>query len=206
MRFIPVLLALVSFAHADAVLDAWLDRQATVNSLDAAFTQERKLPSLKEPVVTTGRFSFVKPNKMRWQLGEPTQTLAVSDGTTLTLIEESEKSARQISTDSPQAARFSMLSGKAFQDKAGFYDAFEITASRVDSGIHQYTLKPKDRRFRSQVPWVFIDIDPEKKELRVLEMELQDKSRVRTLFRNPKINGNLPDSLFKPDLTGYTVK
>ncbi len=76
----------------------------------------------------------------------------------------------------------------------------------VDSGIHQYTLKPKDRRFRSQVPWVFIDIDPEKKELRVLEMELQDKSRVRTLFRNPKINGNLPDSLFKPDLTGYTVK
>lgn len=206
MRFIPVLLALVSFAHADAVLDAWLDRQATVNSLDSAFTQERKLPSLKEPTVTTGRFSVVKPNKMRWQLGEPMQTLAVSDGTTLTLIEESEKSARQISSDSPQAARFSMLSGKAFQDKSGFYDAFEITASRVVSGIHQYTLKPKDRRFRSQVPWVFIDIDPGKKELRVLEMELQDKSRVRTLFRNPKFNGNLPDSLFKPNLTGYTVK
>jgi outer membrane lipoprotein-sorting protein len=196
MRAIPLFLALISLARADAVLDAWLDRQASVTSLDATFTQERKLPSLKEPVVTTGRFTF----------GEPTQTLAVSDGTMLTLIEESDKTARQISTDSPQAARFSMLSGKAFQDRAGFHDAFEIIETRIVSGIHQFTLKPKDRRFRSQVPWVFIDIDPEKKELRVLEMELQDKSRVRTLFRNPKFNGNLPDSLFKPDLTGYTVK
>jgi outer membrane lipoprotein carrier protein len=199
--------ALTASAFADnAVLDGWLERQATVSSLDAGFTQQRKLPSLKEPVTTPGRISFVKPDKFRWQLGEPMQTLAVSDGSTLTLIEESEKSARQIPKDAPQAARFSLLSGKAFESKEAFHNSFEIIESRVTAGIHQFTLKPKDRRMRSNVPWVFIDIDPVKKELRAMELEMQDKSRVRTVFQNPRLNTKLPDSLFRPDLTGYKVK
>lgn len=198
--------ALISVASADAVLDGWLERQATITSLDATFTQERKLPSLKQPVLTPGRISFAKPGKFRWQLGEPMQTLAVSDGETLILIEESEKSARRIAADSPQAARFSLLSGKAFESKESFHQSFDVIESRVTDGIHQYTLKPKDRRMRSHVPWVFVDVDPAKKELRVLELEMQDKSRVRTLFSNAKFNNKLPEALFKPDLTGYQVK
>ncbi|WAC17895.1 outer membrane lipoprotein carrier protein LolA [Luteolibacter sp. SL250] len=207
MRAFIIQSLLVSAALAqDAVIDGWLERQATITSLDAGFTQQRKLPSLKEPVTTPGRISFAKPDKFRWQLGEPMQTLAVSDGITLTLIEESEKSARQISKDAPQAARFSLLSGKAFESKEAFYGSFEIIESRVTAGIHQFTLKPKDRRMRSNVPWVFIDIDPVKKELRAMELEMQDKSRVRTVFENPRFNTKLPDSFFKPDLTGYKVK
>ena len=203
--FLFFALTVPAFAN-DAVLDGWLERQATVSSLDASFTQQRKLPSLKEPVTTPGRISFAKPDKFRWQLGEPMQTLAVSDGTTLTLIEESEKSVRQIPKDAPQAARFSLLSGKAFESKEAFYQSFEIIESRITAGIHQFTLKPKDRRMRSNVPWVFIDIDPVKKEMRAMELEMQDKSRVRTVFENPRFNTKLPDALFKPDLTGYKVK
>lgn len=197
----------IASARADNVaLDAWLKRQPSITSLDSTFTQERKLPSLKNPTSTPGRLSFAKPDKFRWQLGEPAETLAVSDGATLTLIETADKTARQISSDSPQAARFSLLSGKAFQSPEAFQEAFEIIESRVTSGIHQYTLKAKDRRMRSQVPWIFLDIDPVKNELTALELELQDKSRVRTIFHQPRLNTPLPDSLFKPDLTGLKVK
>ena len=135
MRFLILFFTLIGLAHADtAVLDAWLKRQPSINSLDTTFTQERKLPALKIPTSANGRLSFVKPGKFRGQLGEPVETLAVSDGTTLTLIESAEN---------------------------------ELTA---------------------------------------LELELQDKSRVRTIFHSPKINTPLPDSLFKPDLTGITIK
>ncbi len=210
MRFsLPILLAIscLSSVRADnTALDAWLKRQPTINSLDTTFTQERKLPALKNPTSANGRLSFVKPGKFRWQLGEPVETLAVSDGKTLTLIETAQKTAHQIPTDSPQAARFSLLSGKAFESAEAFQSAFEIIESRVTSSIHQYTLKAKDRRMRSQIPWIFLDIDPVKNELTALELELQDKSRVRTIFHNPRINGPLPDSLFKPDLTGITIK
>ncbi len=202
-----LVLAITATARADnAALEAWLARQKSIDSLETTFTQERKLPSLKQPVTTPGKLAFAKPGRIRWQLGEPAATLATSDGTTLTLIDYTEKTARQIPADSPQAARFSMLTGKGFQTAEDFYKMFEVTAWRVESGIHQYTLKPKDRRLRSQVPWVFLDIDPAKSELRAMEMELQDKSRVRTLFENPRFNVKLAPAAFTADLTGLTVK
>lgn len=202
-----LILAITATARADnAALEAWLARQKSIDSLETTFTQERKLPSLKQPVTTPGKLAFAKPGRVRWQLGEPAATLATSDGTTLTLIDYTEKTARQIPADSPQAARFSMLTGKGFQTAEDFYKMFEVTAWRVESGIHQYTLKPKERRLRSQVPWVFLDIDPVKSELRSMEMELQDKSRVRTLFQNPRFNVKLAPAVFTADLTGLTVK
>ena len=208
MRILLLLsFVLATLAHGqNAELETWLKRQSSITSLDASFTQERKLPALKNPTTTEGRLCFVKPDKVRWQLGDPFQTLAVSDGKTLTFIDAAAKTARSTGVDSPQAVRFSMLSGKAFESLEKFYQTFEIIESRVTSGIHQYTLKAKDRRVRAQIPWIFLDIDTERNELRALEMELQDKSRVKTVFRNPRVNVKLDDSLFKPDLTGYDVK
>jgi outer membrane lipoprotein-sorting protein len=206
-RILLVSLSLAVLAHADhPVLESWIKRQATITSLDSSFTQQRKLPALKNPTTTTGRLSFVKPDKVRWQLGDPFATLAVADSKTLTLINAAAKTARRIAVDSPQAARFSLLTGKSFGDPVAFHEAFEIVESRVTSGIHQFTLKPKDRRIRSQVPWIFLDIDPAKNELRALEMELKDKSRVKTIFLNPRFNLKLDATLFQPDLSGYDVK
>jgi len=194
-------------AQSDPVaLDSWLKRQTSIHSLDAEFTQERKLPALKNPTTTPGRLSFAKPDKVRWQLGNPFETLAVSDGETLTLMDAASKTARRIGVDSPQALRFSLLSGRAFQSPESFHQAFEVIESRIHSGIHQYTLKARDRRIRAQIPWIFLDIDPQKNELRALEFELPDKSRLRTVFQNPRLNPKLDESLFQPDLSGYRLK
>ncbi len=209
LRIFPLVAALLALplAHADdAPLRAWLERQKSITSLETKFVQERKLPALKTPTSAPGRLYFAKPDKVRWQLGEPPETLAISDGTTMTLMDVATKTARKTGVDSPQAARFSLLSGEAFHSADAFYQAFELIESRVTAGISQYTLKPKDRRMRAQIPWVFIDIDPTTNDLRALELELQDKSRIRTVFSDPKFNQKLPDTLFQPDLSGYKVK
>ncbi len=207
IRILCLLLVLCAILRADnPALDAWLKRQATIETLETSFTQERKLPSLKQPVTTPGKLSFAKPGRVRWQLGEPADTLALSDGATLTLIDVAAKTARQVPADSPQAARFSLLTGKGFQSPEAFHTMFEVVEHRVQSAIHQYTLKARDRRVRSQVPWVFLDIDPAKNELRVMELELQDKSRIRTLFHHSRFNLKLAPALFTADLTGLTVK
>ena len=206
-RAFCLLHAITALTHADpAALESWLKRQTTITTLETSFTQERRLPSLKQPLTTPGKLSFAKPGRVRWQLGQPAASLALSDGTTLTLIDFSSKSARQLPADSPQAARFSMLTGKGFQTPQDFHAMFEVAGHRVQSGIHQYTLRPKDRRTRSQVPWIFLDIDPASNELRAMELKLQDKSRIRTLFHNPQYNPKLSPSLFTADLTGLHVK
>lgn len=209
MRLLIFLLPIISLTSspADVVpLDAWLRRQVSVTTLDSTFVQERRLPALKVPISTPGRLTFAKPDKMRWQLGEPAETIAVSDGKILTLMDIPTKTARRIGLESPQALRFSLLSGKAFQSPEKFYATFDLVESRVTAGIHQYTVKPKDRRLRRQVPWIFLDIDLRRNELRALEMELQDGSRLRTVFSNPRYDAKLDSSLFHPDLSGYQVK
>lgn len=207
MRVFAMLVLTAGAVSGDqAVLENWLKRQAEIRTIDTTFTQERKLPSLKEPVTTRGRLSFEKPGRVRWQLGDPPVTVAFSDGTTMTLLDFEKRTARSVTADSPQAARFSVLAGKGFQTAEDFHKAFEISAHRVDGGIHQFTLRPKDRRLRADVPWIFLSIDPRGNELRAMELELKDRSRIRTVFDKPAINTKLPAALFTPDLAGFEVK
>lgn len=199
--------AFVANAAPDTTaLYAWLKRQPSIRTLEASFSQERTMKSLKQPVVTPGKLAFERPDHMRWELGNPPQTIALSDGQTLTLLDVAEKTARQMAADSPRARQFSIIAGRAFQNVEGFEASFEVVEQRVVAGFHQYTLKPKDAKLRADVPWVFLDIEPESNELRVLDFQLSDRSRVRTIFTRIAINPKLAAGTFQPNLEGFQVK
>lgn len=190
----------------DGVLDRWLVRQQSIRSLEVGFTQTRTLRALNKPVITRGRLAFRKPGMVRWELGDPPATLAISDGATITLIDRKAKTARRVPADSPRAARFTLLAGRGFESPDQFKRVFEVADRRTDKGIEQFTLKPLDRSLRNQVPWVFLSIDPRTNLLVALELELKDKSRIRSVFGKPEINGDPDPSLFTADLTGLTVR
>jgi outer membrane lipoprotein-sorting protein len=44
---------------------------STVHAVASEFRQERRLAMLKEPVVSTGRFYYEKPDKLRWEFLSP---------------------------------------------------------------------------------------------------------------------------------------
>jgi outer membrane lipoprotein-sorting protein len=197
---------LATAAPDPAPLDAWLAKQKDIRSIQSSFVQERKLPSLKNPVTAKGTLWFKRPGLLRWELGAGPDTLAISDGTTLTIVDATEKCARRIPVNDPQARQFTLLAGEAFRDLAAFRSTFELSDSRVTSGIYQATLRPLDRRLRAKVPWVFLDIQPGNSRLRALELQLSDGSRIRSIFSNTSINPSLPASNFQFDLTGYKVR
>ena len=190
-----------------APLEAWLNRQAGIRTLEADFTQERKLPALKNPVTTPGTLAMTRDGKLRWDLGQPAKTIAVSDGEKVTLVDVEKKQARSIDADSPRARSFTLLSGDSINGGLdSFRKSFELVESRVTQGIYQLTTRPKDRNMRGKVSWVFFDIDPSKNELRALEIQLDDKSRIRTIFRNSRFNREIPAARFTVDLSGYEVR
>ena len=197
---------LASAAPDPAPLEAWLAKQKDIRSIQSDFTQERRLPSLKNPVTAKGKLWFKRPGLLRWELGTAPDTIAVSDGTTLTIADATEKRARRIPVDDPQARQFTLLAGEAFRDLAAFRRTFELSDSRVTSGIYQATLRPLDRRLRSKVPWVFLDIQPGNNRLRALELQLSDGSRIRSIFTSTRINPAIEASRFQFDLTGYQVR
>ena len=209
MRPLLVLLSLISLARAELdlkPLETWIGKQKDLQSLDADFVQERKLPSLKKPVSTPGRVRMQRPGKLLWELGQPVKTLAVSDGTTMTLLDVVKKRGKRVDADSANARQFTLLSDEAFRDLAGFQQTFELVESRMAGGIYQLTVRPKDKTMRRQVPWMFLDIDTKTYELRAFDLELEDKSRIRTVFTNAKINAKIDAAVFTPDVSGYLMR
>lgn len=209
MRLLLALLTLVSVARAELdlkPLETWIGRQKSLQSLDAEFVQERKLPSLKKPITTPGRMRMVRPGKLLWELGSPVKTLAVSDGTTMTLLDVAKKRGKKIEAGSPEAKQFTLLSDESFRDLASFQKAFELVESKMTGGIYQLTVRPKDKAMRKNVSWMFLDIDTATQELRALALELDDKTRIRTVFSNAKINPRIDPAIFTPDTNGYLMK
>jgi outer membrane lipoprotein carrier protein len=209
MRLLLALLSLLSVARAELdlkPLETWIGRQKSLQSLDADFVQERKLPSLKKPITTPGRMRMVRPGKLLWELGKPVKTMAVSDGTTMTLLDVAKKRGKRIEAGSPEAKQFTLLSDESFRDLASFQQAFELVESKITGGIYQLTVRPKDKAMRKNVSWMFLDIDTATQELRALALELDDKTRIRTVFSNAKINAKVDPAIFTPDTEGYLMK
>jgi len=60
-----------------AALNHWLATQTNLHSWTADFVQTRHLKSLAQPIRTPGRVLFQAPDRFRWELGEPVETIAL---------------------------------------------------------------------------------------------------------------------------------
>lgn len=205
---LALLLSLPLHAETDtAPLEAWLKRQSEIRTLEADFIQQRTLPALKKPVESPGKLWMGENGRLRWELGTPPKTIAVSDGSELTFVDVAKQRAKVMDADSSEARSFTMLSGDSMnRGLDGFLEVFEPVESRVVNGIYQLTTRPKPRQMRSKVGWVYFDIDPGRNELRALEIRLDDKSRIKTIFRNTRFNRAIPADRFQLDLSGYQVR
>src|SRR5260221_12878790 len=79
--FITVLACIVTTragaADTNAVLNGWLAAQTNLQTWSADFTQIRSLKTLTQPLVATGHLWLAMPNRFRWELQSPSQTIAL---------------------------------------------------------------------------------------------------------------------------------
>lgn len=209
MRFLAILAALtttVTAALDTTPLEAWIRQQKNLRSLDATFTQERTLRSLKKPITTPGRLRFVRPNLMLWELGNPPKNLALATESSLTLVDLQKQRGKRLALDAPEARSFTLLTHQAFQDLNHFRQSFELIESRESNGIFQLTARPIDRSLRRHLPWIFLDIQISTSRLVALEFQLEDESRIRTIFTKLELNASIPPSIFQPDLSNIQMR
>lgn len=64
-----------AFAHIEEAV-------STIHAVMSEFRQERRLAMLKEPLVSTGRFYYEKPDKLRWEFINPDPSGFVVNGKT----------------------------------------------------------------------------------------------------------------------------
>ncbi|MCF2489003.1 outer membrane lipoprotein carrier protein LolA [Dyadobacter sp. CY347] len=164
-----------------------------VNSIQAAFTEEKFLAVLKDPEQSSGHFYYEKNDKMRWEQKTPVKYVILINGDKLRVQEAGkEKNVGQAGRMAAQIKELMMglVNGDFQQNKAFAQTCMESPDQ------YMIVLTPISRRLKniySKITMVFPKNTLHLKELSFFEKG-GDKSVMK--FQNEKFNRPIDDNLF----------
>jgi outer membrane lipoprotein-sorting protein len=194
---------------ASAVIDRWMAAQTNVQTWAADIIQTRFLKVLTQPLVSTGKVWVAMPDRFRWELGQPAQTIALRQSNQLSIIYPRLKRVEKFPLDGEQTGPWkdalALLDASFPRSRADLESRFRILSVEQTNATVQVGLQPKSefaRRFMTELQIVFHskDCSPAAAELR-----FTDGSRMRNEFLHAVPNVPLSDALFEtkvePDFT-----
>jgi outer membrane lipoprotein-sorting protein len=188
-------------AEVDDALAEWLEYQVATETWAADVEQTRRLRALVKPLITRGRVVFAKPQRFRWQLGDPPRTLAIGTPTGLTVAYPRLKQVeryRYSDAINPSLRQVLDLLEVGFPSSAkAFHERYELIDGQLDGAAWRFALQPRDEDARRLLERVNIQVSS--KDLRLLstEFEFPDGSLMRNEFGEPIVNEPVDDAVFE---------
>ena len=191
-------------AELNPMVAAWLAAQTNINSWSADFVQTRTLKSLTQPLMATGRVWFAAPNKFRWELGKPAQTIAVRSTDQLQVIYPRLKRVERFALSGNRAGTWKdalALLEAGFPRSAAELEAqYDILEQKIDNSVGTLVLQPKSASARRMMPQIRIEFDLKNLSLRATTLVFADGSSLRNDFSNPVLNPPIDEQQFSPEL------
>jgi outer membrane lipoprotein carrier protein len=192
-------------ADTNVLLTSWLNSQTNLHTWSADLTQTRSLKALAEPLVSTGRVWFAAPDRFRWELGSPAQTIAVRNGAEMFLVTPRLKRADRIPLDGsakgPWSEVLALLESGFPRDAAAFFQQYQLKSLRQTNDVCEVRLLPKSTGARRMIPEVMVAFSTNGFGLLATELTLADGSVMRNDFHNTALNPVLDADTFKPPIT-----
>lgn len=145
----------------DALFARVRAEQSSLRSLEAKFTQRKESEMLIEPEEAHGRFSYLAPDRVRWEYVEPNPMTVLIDDESMTTWYRDLKRADEIPIGrySEQALKFMGASGTL----ETLLDYFRVQATfpRDGSAPYRLSLDPKYPRVAKRIEAMDVWIDRE---------------------------------------------
>lgn len=197
-------------AQTNSALDSWLAAQTNVLTWSARVIQTRSLKSLAQPLTATGRVWFAAPDRFRWELGDPPQTIAVRRSDQMLILYPGLKRAERYplaeSHSGPWRDTLALLEAGFPRSRAELESRFRVLSESESEGAHEVTLQPRSAGARRLMPRIRIAFDATDFSLRATELQFADGSTLRNTFTNAELNPKLDESRFATEVdAGYQV-
>ncbi len=181
-------------ASTDACLDVLRTAQASTTTIDARFVQTKHVSLLDEPLVSTGRFRFRRPDHVRLDIEAPHPSTILIAGRAVTIpgLPATEQHAL---AGSPMAAMFTEL-GALFAGTIERAPAHFTVAARGEGDAIVVTLTPTVADY--QRLFSTIELRFAGPQTMVQSMRLDDAlgDRLDVELRDVRRNVELPDAMF----------
>src|SRR3989442_13151875 len=189
---------------ASSVLGAWLSSQDHIQAWSAEVIQTRALKSLTHPLTATGRVWFAAPNRFRWELGNPPQTIALRQTEQMLVIYPKLKRAEKYPLTGnhagPWTDTLALLEAGFPRSQSELESRFRIETEATTDGVREVTLQPRSASARRMMPRIKIAFATGDFSLRATELQFADGSTMRNEFTNAVMNPKLDDALFTFDV------
>jgi outer membrane lipoprotein-sorting protein len=169
--------------------------QTDLHSLDARFTQTKHVALLDAPLISTGRFRFKRPDKVRLDIDSPQPATVLIDGRNVTIPGVSPADMQGMAA-TPMTAMFSelgaLLGGQLAQASAHF--RIEASAAPGDGVAVELTpTLPEWQKLYRSIGLTFAG-----QPLVIRSMRLDDAlgDRLEIDLRDVQRNADLPDAIF----------
>jgi outer membrane lipoprotein-sorting protein len=191
-------------AENTAALSGWLSAQTNIQTWSADLTQTRRLKTLTQPLVSTGHVWFAAPNKFRWEIGSPAQTIAVRSGDELQVIYPRLKRVEKYPLKSEKMGQWkdtlALLEAGFPRSESDLERQFKLLALNTSNDVTSVALEPKSSSARKMMPRITIAFSTNDFSLRATELQFGDGSTMRNDFRNPQLNPQIAPEQFAPKL------
>lgn len=191
-------------AENSRAVASWLSAQTNIQTWSAQFKQTRTLKALIQPLVADGRIWFAAPDRFRWELGDPPQTIAVRQREEMLVIYPMLKRAERYSLrkeqSSPWRDALALLEAGFPRSEKDLESRFRITSQSITNEVVSLTLQPKSAGARRMMPLLKIAFGTNDFSLRATELQFADGSTLRNDFTNPRLNLKLEETLFTPKI------
>lgn len=182
-------------------LDALVERvrveQASLQTLEAGFTQRKESSMLLEPVESRGVFSYAAPDRVRWEYETPNPISLVIEGEQMTTWYRDIDQAERIQVGRHSQRVLQLLGAGSSMDKLLEY--FTVTLGLPDDPQSPYelTLAPRFARVAKRLKGMRLWIDPQRYLPVGLRYEEPDGDVTEYRFDDLRINGELPPERFE---------
>jgi outer membrane lipoprotein-sorting protein len=205
LKFAILLLAAhAGAAEPSALVDSWLGAQTNMLTWSADVLQTRNLKSLTQPLTAEGRVWFAAPNRFRWEIGHPPQTVAVRKPDEMLVIYPRLKRAERFRLDQQNTGAFkdtlALLDAGFPRNRADLDARFHIASQSVSNDLGTVVLQPKSPSARRIMPEIRVSFGTNDWTLRSTELRFADGSTMHNRFTNPKLNASIDEKLFDPVL------
>lgn len=188
----------------NALTKSWLAAQSSIHSWQADFVQTRTLKSLTRPLTSNGHVWFEAPNRFRWELGHPPQTIAVRAPAELLVIYPRLKRVERYPLTGETGAwrdALSLLEAGFPRNQAELDSQYTIVAQNVSDGGGEVSLQPKSPAALRMMPLIKIGFDTSNFSLRSTELQFADGSTMRNDFKNQVLNPTIDAQMFTPQIS-----
>ena len=171
----------------DEVIKRVQEHQKKTTTLQADFKQEKTLALLSKPEVSTGRFTYQKPNNVLWTYDSPKRvTMLIANGVMTTYYPDLNK-AEQIEVKRYQDRIFKYMGASGALDELATYFNFTFS-NKADQPAFVLDLDPKTKTIAKRVKHIRIWIDKKTYLTTQFEYAEGDGDTTRYEFTNVKIN------------------